>query len=38
MARSQRPLIGVVDGDDSLIGVITLERLLTHLVLSGLGD
>lgn len=38
MARSQRPLLGVVDAGDSLIGVITLERLLTHLAIAGLGD
>lgn len=39
MARSQRPIIGVVDASRSLIGVITLERLLTHLVaIAGLGD
>lgn len=37
MARSQRPLVAVVDENSSLIGVITLERLLTHLALSGLG-
>lgn len=38
MARSHRPLVAVVDQDGSLLGVITLERLLTNLALSGLAD
>jgi predicted transcriptional regulator len=38
MAHSQRPLVAVVDQDGTLLGVITLERLLTNLALAGIGD
>ena len=38
MTRSQRPLVAVVDQDGALLGVITLEKLLTNLALAGLGD
>ncbi|MCG5213453.1 CBS domain-containing protein [Streptosporangium sp. KLBMP 9127] len=38
MARLRSPLVAVVDRDGALVGAITLERLLTNLALSGLGD
>ncbi|MFF5107590.1 CBS domain-containing protein [Streptosporangium sp. NPDC000509] len=38
MARTRSPIVAVVDRDASLIGAITLERLLTSLAVFGLGE
>jgi CBS domain-containing protein len=38
MGRGRSPLVGVVDDDGVLTGVITLDRLLTSLALAGLDD
>ncbi|MFI6831851.1 CBS domain-containing protein [Kribbella sp. NPDC050241] len=38
MARARSPLVAVVGSDGVLTGVITLERLLTSLAVTGLGD
>lgn len=38
MARMHSPLVAVVDKEGALIGAITLDRLLTSLAVSGLGD
>ncbi len=38
MARLRSPIVAVVGRDGVLAGAITLERLLTTLVLSGSDD
>ncbi|MEU8379411.1 CBS domain-containing protein [Streptosporangium sp. NPDC048865] len=38
MARTRSPIVAVVDRDASLVGAITLERLLTSLAVFGLGE
>lgn len=38
MARQRSPLVAVVDGSGALTGAVTLERLLTSLAVTGLGD
>ncbi|MEU8226124.1 CBS domain-containing protein [Kribbella sp. NPDC048915] len=38
MGRGRSPLVAVVDDDGVLIGVITLDRLLTSLAIAGLDD
>lgn len=38
MARQHSPLVAVVEGDGSLTGAITLERLLTSLTVFGSPD
>lgn len=38
MARGRSPLVAVVGPDRVVTGVITLDRLLTSLAVSGLGD
>jgi len=38
MARQRSPLVAVVDEHGTLTGAVTLERLLTSLAVTGLGD
>lgn len=38
MARQHSPLVAVVEGDGTLVGAITLERLLTSLAVFGSTD
>jgi hypothetical protein len=38
MARQRSPLVAVVDALGTLTGAVTLERLLTSLAVTSLGD
>ena len=38
MARQHSPLVAVVERDGTLVGAITLERLLTSLAVLGPDD
>ena len=38
MARIRSPIVAVVERDGSLVGAITLERLLTSRAVFGLGE
>lgn len=38
MARLRSPLVAVIDSDGSMVGAITLDRLLTTLAVYGPGD
>jgi CBS domain-containing protein len=38
MARQRSPLVAVVDAAGTLTGAVTLERLLTSLAVTSLGD